>query len=72
MTTELYLRDVLVFWKGDFNEPHRATIAVGEIENTEDYLYDNRIFYYCQNEAEYDAMFNRFNGEDFYFVKEQD
>ena len=72
MTNELEIQQVTVMYS-DYSRPTTgALVAIGEIEDTENYPYDDRIYFYCQNQQEFEEMCSPDNihNDDFYFIKE--
>ena len=67
---ELQLEDYLIAWTDDPDQPFEATIAIGltaEMES-EDFAYDERVFFYVPDWDYIEKLRDPNNGEDFFIV----
>lgn len=71
-TQELDFRDAIVAWANDPDDLFWATIAIGKIDDPENHPYDERVFFYVDNESEFDKLFEPNNGEEFYLIANDD
>jgi hypothetical protein len=55
------------------NTVGRATIAIGSVpeELINDPAFDERIFFYCFDEKDFESLFDKNNSEDFYLIKSE-
>ena len=67
---DLQLEDYLIAWRDEPDRPFEATIAIGltaEMES-EDFAYDERVFYYVPDRDYIQKLYNRDNVEEFFIV----
>ena len=67
---DLQLEDYLIAWHDDPDRTFEATIAIGLTADmeSEDFAYDERVFYYVPDRDYIEKLYNRDNGEDFFIV----
>jgi hypothetical protein len=64
--------NVTVHWK-DGEEPFSATVSIGiEYNDQIEYATDERVFFYCIDQADFDRLLDPNNSEEFYLTKDND
>ena len=64
-------RDVLIRWTEGDSEPFEVLVGVGDgaIEFDDSFDFDERVFYYFQDEQEFDSFMSGKFGNDFMIVE---
>jgi hypothetical protein len=64
-------RDVLIRWTEGDSQPFQTLVGVGDgtIEFGSDFDFDERVFYYFEDESEFDSFMSGKFGNDFEIVE---